>query len=618
MSFFAELKRRNVIRMAGLYLVGAWLIIQIAETLLPAFDVPGWVLRATIILLAIGFIPALIFSWVFELTADGIKRESEVDRSQSVAGHTARKLDVAVIVLLLAVGAMLLLRPGLTPESNAPQSVGTTTSSSPTDAAVADTTNQPDKASIAVLPFADLSQAGDQTYFSDGIAEEILNVLARTQGLQVASRTSSFGFRGQESLGIPLIAEKLSVRHVLEGSVRRSGDTIRITAQLIDAKVDRHLWSETFDRPLTAENLFAIQDEIAKAIVAALVQSLQIEGVGAVVQSKLTEDLPAYDLYLQARALFQARRSLDQADQLLGQALELDPQFAQAWELRAAVASLSYEYVDTANSPDESDRRGIEYAKRALALNPASALALAVQANIRLGAAMELRGKQDIAAIIADLEQSLEIDPNGSNALNWLTLAWAQVGRLDEALATVRRCRKVDPQFAPCAQNEYMVLHGMGDIEQAKAHLYETMRSGVVTSQFVDLPLLAHIGDEAAFLYAINQSLWLPGWQRQGDIYLAYQDLDADHSELVGELRVFIATHEEVNGFYLGNLLAPLGIFDIGTPSGGAIWGAHLHGYRQSEQFSNLIRESGVYDYWQTEGYPPLCRPLPPDDFECD
>jgi TolB-like protein/Tfp pilus assembly protein PilF len=615
LRLLAELKRRNVIRMAGLYLVGAWLLIQIAETLLPIFHTPDWVLQALVVLLALGFLPAMVFSWVFELTPDGLKRETEIDRTQSIANHTARKLDIAVIVLLLAVAALVLSRPNPPPESTAAQSAVPPATPSPPDPAPAD---QPDQASIAVLPFADLSQAGDQAYFSDGIAEEILNVLARTQGLQVASRTSSFGFKGQESLGIPAIAEKLFVRHVLEGSVRRSGDTIRITAQLIDARKDRHLWSQTFDRPLTAENLFAIQDEIANAIVAALVQSLQIDGVGDVADTQPTADLTAYDLYLRARALVQARRSLDQADRLLGQALDLDPQFAQAWELRAAVVSLTAEYLDTDVSPDELDQRGIEYAQRALALKPASALAMAVRANIRLDAATGLRGKQDFAAIIAELEQSLAIDPNSANALNWLTLAWAAVGRLDQALASVRRCRVVDPRFAPCAQNEYMTLYAIGEVEQARAHLYATMRSGVVTSQFVFLPLLAHVGDEAAFLFAINQSLWLPGWQRQGDVYQALRNPDADHSALVRELRVFLATHEEVSGPYLGGLLVPLGIFDVATPTGTMLWGPDFRTYRQSQNFKSMIRDSGVHAYWQTQGFPPNCKPLAADDFECD
>lgn len=163
-----------------------------------------------------------------------------------------------------------------------------------------------------------------------------------------------------------------------------------------------------------------------------------------------------------------------------------------------------------------------------------------------------------------------------------------------------------------------MLLYALGEVEQAKAHLYAAMRNGVVTSQFVHLPLLAHLGDEAAFLFAINQSLWLPGWQRQGDVYQAFRDPDGDHSALVRELRVFLATHDEVSGSYLGSVLVPLGIFDVATPTGTMFWGPDFRAYRQSENFKSMIRNSGVHDYWQAKGFPPNCRSLSADDFECD
>ena len=625
MSFFAELKRRNVIRMAGLYLVAAWLIVQVAETLLPLYDTPDWVLKTMVMLLAAGFIPALIFSWVFELTPEGLKRESEVDRSQSTIDHTARKLDIAVIVLLLAIAGLILLRPiGTVDLIPSTDQVGASTEAPPSDqsgsnapSAAPAAASTPSAASVAVLPFADLSAAGDQEYFSDGMAEEILNVLAKTRGLQVASRTSSFAFKGQEDLGIPAIAEQLSVRHVLEGSVRRAGDTLRITVQLIDAEVDRHLWSETFDRPLTAENVFAVQDEIASAVVAALVQSLQIEGVGDVKAVQLTENLSAYDLYLRARALTQTRHRMDEADRLLAEALEQDDQFAAAWALRAAVMPLLDEYTDTDVSADELDRLGIKYADRAIALDANSALALAVKANIRSLRAQTLRSSEVLSEVMADFEKAVTIDPQSTNALNWLGIARFHVGELDAAKQAFDRCVEIDPLFSACAENQYDVLYSLGRFDESYAVFLASLDRGAVTGQFANFPMLARNNERTAFILLSNQSAWLPRWRRHGEIFDAFRDTTGDHSALVADLTAFVEAEVPKHNRYLSLLLVPIGAHDM-TPSVYALWSESHASYRQTPQFKRFIRDSGVYAYWQTEGYPPQCRAQGEDDFSCD
>jgi TolB-like protein len=248
MSLFQELKRRNVIRVGLLYLVAAWLLLQLTDvlsSLLPVGESAG---PLVILLLALGFFPVLIFAWVYEMTPDGLKRESSIDRSQSVTPDTGRKVNTLIIVLLaLAIIGMIADR--LIPES-----------SPVTEVATADPITAPlaiDAQSIAVLPFADLSRDQDQQYFTDGLSEELLNLLVRVDDLHVASRTSSFAYRGS-TLSIPAISKELNVAHVLEGSVRKDGDRIRITAQLIEAGTDRHLWSENFDREFV--DIFAIQD----------------------------------------------------------------------------------------------------------------------------------------------------------------------------------------------------------------------------------------------------------------------------------------------------------------------------------------------------------------------
>lgn len=321
MNVLTELRRRNVIRMAGLYLVGAWLAVQVADTLLPVFEAPEWVMKVLVGLLALGFVPTVVFSWVFELTPQGLKREQEVDRSQSISDVTARRLDIAVIVLLLIVGALMLRGPSTAPDSEAPAGASAATVEAPAEAPISDK-------SIAVLPFADFSPGGDQGWFADGLAEEILNSLARTPDLLVSARTSSFKYKGSE-LAIPQIAAELGVAHVLEGSVRSAAGRVRVTAQLIRAADGFHLWSQTYDRE--SADVIAIQEELATAIAQAMHTSMDPEAL-ADMASVGTRSVEAYQAYLQGLALQQeeTRKSNRLAYERFERARELDPAFAAA------------------------------------------------------------------------------------------------------------------------------------------------------------------------------------------------------------------------------------------------------------------------------------------------
>jgi len=264
-SLLAELKRRNVIRMAGLYLVGAWLITQVSSTVLPTFDVPGWVLRALIIVLALGFVPALIFAWVFELTPQGLKRDAEVKPGESIAPQTARRLDRAIIaVLICALVYFAADKFVLAPRREAALATQTTVLEMGSAAAKKSTVNP---RSIAVLPFVNMSTDAENEFFSDGLSEEILNSLARIDGMQVVGRTSSFQFKGKND-DLRMIGDKLGVASVLEGSVRREGDRARITAQLIRTSDGIHLWSQTYDR--TLKDTLAVQLDIAEQVAGAL------------------------------------------------------------------------------------------------------------------------------------------------------------------------------------------------------------------------------------------------------------------------------------------------------------------------------------------------------------
>ena len=446
-NFFAELKRRNVIRMAGLYLVGAWLLVQVAGTVLPMFGAPDWLPRSIVILLTIGFLPALIFSWVFEMTPQGLKRDEDVAPEQSIAPQTARRMNRMIIgVLVLALGYFAVDKFVLTPRRDAAL-------------VAAALTPTVDARSLAVLPFVNMSGDAANEYFSDGISEEILNILARTPELHVAARTSSFSFKGK-TLEVPAIARELNVRMVLEGSVRKQEDRIRITAQLIDAKSGFHLWSQTYDRKL--QDIFAIQDEIAKAIG----NELEVKLVGAGDAGKTsagTSNLAAYDLYLRGMALWQTRRgdALWQALDLFEKAAGADPEFAQAYAGQALVYAVVSDY-SARMSAAESLVRATDLAERALALDPALPEPYAVLGG---NAANELRRTTADAL----LRRAIALRPSFATAYQWRGTLLMSNGDLAGALASLERATSLDPRSLVVAQNHGVVLLTLGRYADAKA-----------------------------------------------------------------------------------------------------------------------------------------------------
>ena len=455
-SLFTELKRRNVIRMAGLYLVGAWLLTQVAGTVLPMFGAPDWVARSIVIVLMLGLIPALIFSWVFELTPEGIKRDADVPLHQSIAPQTARRMDrMIIVVLLLALTYFGFDRLVLAPRRDAALVAATT------QAVAAKTAAEPavDSHSIAVLPFVNMSGDAANEYFSDGISEEILNVLARTVGLQVAARTSSFSFKGKNQ-EVPEIARQLQVRMVLEGSVRKQDDRVRITAQLIDAKKGYHVWSQTYDRKLS--DIFAIQDEIAKAIGDEL--QVQIAGASEAGKSSAgTRNLAAYDLYLRAIALWQTRRenALWEAVDLLGQAIKADPDFAQAYAGQALVYAVLGDY--SARIPfAETVARARDSAEQALVLDaslaePYAALGKAATDGHRRASADAL------------LRRAIALRPSFATAYQWRGTLLMTRGDLAAGLSSLERASALDPRSLIVAENHAWLLMSLGRYADAKA-----------------------------------------------------------------------------------------------------------------------------------------------------
>src|SRR6059058_5477175 len=331
-NFFAELKRRNVIRFAGLYLVGAWLLVQVAGTVLPMFGALDWLPRSIVILLAIGFLPALIFSWVFELTPQGLKRDEDVPPEQSIAPQTGRRMNRMIIAVLVLALAYFAVDKFVLSQRREKSAAGTPSSES--NAA-------PNEKSVAVLAFANLSDDKGSEYFSDGISEELLTVLQKIPGLHVAARTSAFSFKGKNATAQE-IGQKLGVAHLVEGSVRKAGDVVRIAARLTQAETGEQLWSENFTRDL--KDVFAVQTELAQTIVeqlrGQLTDGATDPAARAAIQAQVqaaekggTKNVEAHEHYLQGR-FYTNRHSEKSAGEALAayqRAVELDPAFALAW-----------------------------------------------------------------------------------------------------------------------------------------------------------------------------------------------------------------------------------------------------------------------------------------------
>jgi len=603
--FLAELRRRNIFRVAAAYLVAGWVIMQVVGTIGGAAGLPDWADSLALILLITAF-PIIIFiAWAFELTPEGLKKTDATDPDAPV--NPLGSSDIILIALLIVVAGIA----GTQIATRAPPPPGTEPGAA--TAAVSD-------ASIAVLPFADLSQAGDQQYFSDGISEEILNVLVRIQGLDVASRTSAFQFRG-DMMGIPEIAEQLGVRHVLEGSVRKDGETIRITAQLIDARDDRHLWSQTYDRPFTAGALFAVQDDIANAIVTALRDVLDMDEAPAIEVVAVTDDVDAYSLYLEARALFQARARLDYVERLLERAVQIDPDYSQAWEMRAAVVSLAVEYGFSDIPADEIERRTTEFADRALELNPESSMAVAVSAKLLMNRSASFSIQVDWTQIIDQSARAVALDPRNASARNWHGIALADVGDLEAALTSFEACLRYEFNYRPCRENQVDTLASLGRDAEALEALRQALEVGAMSPQYTGLPLLARTGERDQFLWAAGSSNRLLGWSGLGELYEAMRHADHTDEALATRIHQFVTSNPDRHPAGIATALAPIsgdGEDIRAAGNNGLFYDIHYPRYRASAWFRTWIRETGILAYWQSEGFPDLCRPVGSDDFECD
>jgi TolB-like protein/Tfp pilus assembly protein PilF len=451
--FFAELKRRRVFRVMAVYGIVGFVLLQIVDLAVPALLLPGWTYRLVALILLLGFPVAIVLAWALEMTPDGVRRVGEAapgELTEIIAAPASKRWPAGVLAL---VGVTALLAGVWYAGRQSAPAVES-------DEAAAG----PVSASIAVLPFADMSPEKDQEYFSDGISEELLNLLAKVPELQVAARTSSFSFK-EQNLEIPEIAGRLNVAYVLEGSVRKSGNDVRITTQLIRADDGFHVWSETWDRSL--DDIFAIQDEIAADVVA----QLKVTLLGETPTVEETEP-EAYALFLQARQLRRqggGAERIERSNGLYQQALEIDPDYAGAW------AGLASNYTFQAGflllPVDEGYRLAREAANQALAIDPESAEAYGTLGQIALS------HDWDLAAAARYTERALELDPTNTDILRRAAGLFESLGRLDESIALREYVAARDP------------VNRGGHLSLAAAYLYADRMDEAIASTSAALSL---------------------------------------------------------------------------------------------------------------------------------
>ncbi len=590
MNFFAELKRRHIYRVAAAYAVVAWVLLQLVANVAPILDLPPWVARSILLLLVWTVEPAVA--------------------SPTTATRTDFVLAGALIVVIALISYQE-LRPAPTPiaaQQTAPPQAGRAAQAA-----------QSGDLSIAVLPFENLSGDAAQEFFSDGMTEEVTAALAKIRGLRVIARSSAFQFKSQNR-DIQSIAQQLHVSHFIEGSVRKDGNQLRITAQLIKAEDGTHVWAENYDRQLTG--VFAIQEDIAQAIAGALRLPLGLKQ-GALLVANRSIGPDSYEKYLRARVLVRTRlaQQASNAVSLLEEITAHDPDYAPAWAL------LSMAYDVTPQAPAWYSGESAEIRRLAEGSLPKAETAArrAIQLDANLADGYAALGRLQVARgqlLAADqtYARALALDPSHPDTLQFFGNLLAEVGHLKEAVKVMQNLRAEEP-FAPTFNlNAAMVSWLNGQDEEAIAILESVPP---VAAREVDLAQIyaanGRYKEAADQLLKIPAATFFPGILPEAEQLLrsAPATRSSPQTTALGRLG-FVFLHS-------GAPLRALEFHEAGVNSGYVIaittaelWHPSYAGLRKDERFKALVRKAGIVDYWRVKGWPDLCRPTGADDFVCD
>jgi TolB-like protein len=608
-NFFGELKRRNVYKVAVAYAVVGWLIAQIATQIFPFLEIPNWIVRLIIVLIASGFPIALVIAWAFEATPEGIKRTEVADAMPAVLGHR-KHAWIYIVVICAAISFALFLLGRYTAPTHARSEALVSIKS------------------VAVLPFVNMSSDQENAYFADGLTEEILSRLAQIKELTVPGRTSSFVFKNQNR-DLREIGASLGVTHVLEGSVRKSQDRLRITAQLERTSDGYHVWSQTYDRKL--DDVFAIQEEIARAIADAL--SVQLKIGGSEKSERPTQDMTAYDNYLEARALITQRNpdNLRRAITLLEGAVQRDPRFSKAWGALAQARALGlyFHLISMKEALDSAE----DAARKALAIDDSLAAAHSALADV-------LRDRYDWSAAEAEYRRALELSPGETETHNQYAQMLLRVGHLDAALEHANRARELDPLAWVPPSIAAMVHLSRRDFAQCRELIDRSEKiRGKIDGLQIRVELFYALSnsniDLAQRAVVLARSSSSPEWSRPPDRQLI-EVMDQTLANVGGSPPDLARALKEVESLgepYNGVLLAAVAAFvkqtqpaldalwfDFHSSAGidaAFIWTPVFQSLRNEPRFLELLKTMKLPEYWQIAGWGDFCQPKDGNDFDC-